>query len=61
LISLGIQFKNKPFAVGTRVEHLQELINQAQWGKLKINGLKAAEYKLTHSEDTTLPVYSFCM
>lgn len=61
MINRGVQFKAKPFAIGSRAEHPQELINTAQWGRPKINGLKAADYKLTFRRDDLLPVYSFCM
>jgi hypothetical protein len=57
----GIQFRSKPFAIGVRVEHPQEMINQSQWRLPKLPGVKAAEYKLTHTASTGLPVYSFCM
>lgn len=57
----GILFRSKPFAIGVRVEHPQELINQSQWYAAKLPGLKAAEYKLTHSTSNGIPVYSFCM
>lgn len=57
----GIQFRPKPFAIGVRVEHPQELINQSQWFTPKLSGIKAAEYKLTHTASNGLPVYSFCM
>ncbi len=57
----GIQFGSKPFAIGVRVEHPQELINHSQWRSPKLPGIKAAEYKLTHTASTGLPVYSFCM
>jgi len=61
LLSKGVKFQNKAFAIGSRVEHLQEVINLSQWGKRKIKGLKAAEYKLTYKAKNALPVYSFCM
>jgi uncharacterized protein len=57
----GVLFRTKPFAVGVRVEHPQELINQSQWQAVKLPGVKAAEYKLTHTTANGLPVYSFCM
>jgi uncharacterized protein len=57
----GIRFRTKPFAVGVRVEHPQELINQSQWHAAKLPGVKAADYKLTHTAANGLPVYSFCM
>jgi hypothetical protein len=57
----GIRFRSKPFALGVRVEHPQELINISQWGKANLSGLKAADYKLTHTATNGRPVYSFCM
>jgi uncharacterized FAD-dependent dehydrogenase len=61
LIMRGVEFRAKPFALGSRVEHPQELINLAQWGREKLPGAKAAEYRLTSRGDGTLPVYTFCM
>jgi uncharacterized FAD-dependent dehydrogenase len=57
----GILFRGKPFAVGVRVEHPQELINRAQWLSPRLPGVKAAEYRLTFTASNDLPVYSFCM
>ena len=61
LIKNGVQFKTKNFAVGCRVEHLQESINFAQWGCNRLKGVKAAEYRLTATNEGNLPVYTFCM
>ncbi len=61
LIRNGVPFRVKPFALGCRVEHSQELVNRAQWGRVCLPGLKAAEYRLTFQEKDRLPVYSFCM
>lgn len=61
LIQNKVQFHSKNFAIGCRVEHPQELINTAQWGKYSLPGVKAAEYRLTAKEDGCLPVYTFCM
>jgi len=43
------------------MEHRQEIINQAQWGNVKLPGVKAAEYRLTSPADGKHPVFSFCM
>lgn len=43
----GIQFRTKSFAIGSRAEHEQALINRAQWGVAELKGVKAAEYRLT--------------
>ncbi|MBU8891728.1 MAG: FAD-binding protein [Bacteroidales bacterium] len=61
LIKHGVQFRAKNFALGSRVEHPQEIINQAQWGRKQIPGVKAAEYRLTSNIGGKLPVYTFCM
>ena len=61
LMTRGIEFRTKNFAIGSRAEHLQTDINLAQWGTEKLPGIKAAEYKLTSEGDGKHPVYSFCM
>jgi uncharacterized FAD-dependent dehydrogenase len=61
LMRNGVPFRVKPFALGCRVEHAQELINKAQWGQADLPGVKAAEYRLTYKSQNRLPVYSFCM
>lgn len=61
LIDSGITFDVKPFAIGSRVEHPQPFINKARWGREKIEGLKAADYKLALSLGERGSVYSFCM
>lgn len=61
LIARGVQFHTKNFAIGCRAEHRQEEINRVQWGIGKLEGVKAAEYRLTSEADGKHPVYSFCM
>lgn len=61
LMKNGVPFRTKNFAIGCRIEHPQELINQAQWGCTSLPGVKAAEYRLTAKSDNGLPVYTFCM
>ena len=61
LMRNGVLFRTKPFAIGCRVEHPQELINMAQWGRKSLPGVKAAEYRLTSTGGGNLPVYTFCM
>jgi len=61
LIRRGVAFRTKPFALGSRVEHHQEFINFAQWGREELPGVKAAEYRLTSRGNGDLPVYTFCM
>lgn len=61
LMQNGVLFRTKNFAIGSRMEHPQELINIAQWGKTKLPGVKAAEYRLTSKGHNREQVYSFCM
>ena len=61
LIKRGVIFRTKNFALGSRMEHPQEIINLAQWGKESLPGVKAAEYRLTSPGDGKHQVYSFCM
>ncbi|MCK5672236.1 MAG: FAD-dependent oxidoreductase, partial [Spirochaetales bacterium] len=61
LMNHGVKFRVKNYALGSRIEHSQELINEAQWGVSSLNGVKAAEYRLTANIDGLLPVYTFCM
>lgn len=61
LIGRGVPFRIKNFAIGMRAEHPQRLINKAQWGVETLPGVKAAEYRLTATQNINKPVYSFCM
>ena len=60
LISNGVLFTTKPFAIGFRVEHLQEELNFSMWRKRSLPGVKAAEYHLTADCDPG-HVFTFCM
>lgn len=52
----------KSFAVGVRIEHKQNFINKAQYGKFANSPyLGAAEYKLSTHLDNGRSVYTFCM
>jgi uncharacterized FAD-dependent dehydrogenase len=59
----GVRLEPKPFAMGLRVEHPQELINEIQYGKWHRHPeLPPADYFLTaRIEDMNRSVYSFCM
>ncbi|MFO7868636.1 MAG: FAD-dependent monooxygenase [Bacteroidales bacterium] len=54
-----IHIEAKPTAMGVRVEHPQEFINNNQYNGIQSAYLPPAEYKLTHTSDKG--VYSFCM
>ena len=55
-----LTIENKAFAIGVRVEHLQEMIGRSQYGEA-YKSLPAADYKLTHQCENGRGVYSFCM
>lgn len=59
----GIGIINKPFAIGVRIEHPQELIDKAQYGSFAGHRLLgAADYALVyHTADKKRTAYSFCM
>ena len=61
LLERKIPMKSKSFAVGVRVEHPQNLINENQYGKNYPESLPAAAYKLTRKVADERGVYSFCM
>ena len=57
----NINLEPKPFAIGLRVQHPQEMINKNQYGNNYNNTLPTASYKLTYRTKTGRGVYSFCM
>lgn len=57
----ALQMSPKAFAVGVRVEHPQQMINEAQYAMAKDDRLKAADYKLTYTTSKGRNVYTFCM
>ncbi|OOB77390.1 MAG: hypothetical protein BEN19_02025 [Epulopiscium sp. Nuni2H_MBin003] len=57
----NIRIEQKPFAMGVRIEHLQEWINKSQYGDFYDNpNLGASEYKVTYNKGDR-SVYSFCV
>lgn len=61
LYDTKIRFRQKPFSMGYRIEHLQEDINRAQYGESEeASLLPPADYHIVeHVGDRV--VYSFCM
>ena len=56
---MGIKMESKPFAMGVRIEHPQQKINESQYGRHD-PVLPPADYKLVrHLDEKT--VYTFCM
>ena len=65
---VGVHMEQKPFSVGVRIEHPQQLINRSQYGKAASHpALGAADYKLSmhlrpqKGEEQGRGVYTFCM
>ena len=63
LLGCGVRMEQKPFAVGIRVQHRQEIVNLAQYGTEEPPAnLEAAEYVLKCAVTRVgRAVYSFCM
>ena len=60
LYELGIEMERKPFSMGVRIEHKQEAVDLAQYGRAR-GELPAADYSLNvHLPDGT-SAYTFCM
>lgn len=58
----GVRMEIKPFALGLRVEHPQELINRIQYGRGgEGKALPPAEYTLAMRTTAGRSLYSFCM
>ena len=60
LLNNGLKMEPKPFAIGLRIQHPQELINISQYGE-KYKILPPASYKLTYQTKDKRGVYTFCM
>ena len=61
LVEKPINMESKPFAVGLRVEHSQDMINRSQYGESFSENLAASPYKVTAKASDGRGVYSFCM
>jgi uncharacterized FAD-dependent dehydrogenase len=58
----GVPLERKPFAMGLRVEHPQEIIDRIQYGAPRDSNLPAADYAVTWNNRVTgRSAYSFCM
>ncbi len=62
LIADGVYIEQKPFSVGVRIEHPQELINKIQYGDFAGHPLLgAADYRMVVHLPNGRNVYTFCM
>ena len=61
LLKKNLKIEFKPFAIGIRIEHQQQLIDYIQYGaNVRSEFLPPASYRLVHN-DGSRSVYSFCM
>ena len=62
LDAAGVPMEQKPFSVGVRIEHRQQMIDRAQYGAAAGHAmLGAAEYRLHAKLPDGRGIYSFCM
>jgi uncharacterized protein len=62
LFDRGVYIEAKPFSLGFRIEHPQNIVDRARFGPSAGNPiLGAADYKLVHHAANGRSVYSFCM
>jgi uncharacterized FAD-dependent dehydrogenase len=58
----GVAMEQKPFSIGARIEHPQELVDKAQFGDFAGHArIGKGEYKLVHHCSNGRTAYSFCM
>lgn len=58
----SVPLQRKPFAMGLRIEHPQELINRIQYGTAKQPTLPSADYAVAWNNSSSgRSAYSFCM
>jgi len=62
LCGLGVAATRKPFSIGLRIEHSQQSVNRAQYGRFAGHpALPPAEYRLSAHLRDGRGVYTFCM
>lgn len=62
MLNKYVTLEPKPFAIGVRIEHRQDMINKAQYGDYAEHPkLGAADYKFVHKCKNGRSVYTFCM
>lgn len=62
MLNKKLNMEPKPFAIGVRIEHPQNMINEGQYGELAGHpSLGPADYKFVHKCKNGRSVYTFCM
>ncbi len=61
LLGSGVRMVQKPFSIGVRIEHPQEIVDRAQYGSADFSGIIGpADYQLFYKTGGRT-AYSFCM
>lgn len=60
LFNMGVMMEQKPFSAGVRIEHIQDDVNLAQWGRMSRFIKGSAEYAM-HARFDGRAAYTFCM
>lgn len=60
LLNSGVALERKPFAIGVRIEHLQERISEAQYGEAWTR-LPPSDYRLSCHLPNGRSAFSFCV
>ena len=61
LNDIGLPMEPKPFSMGVRIEHKQEMVDALQYGGKRPNGIPPADYKLSCHLPDGNSAYTFCM
>ena len=61
LYQKNVKMIQKPFAMGVRIEQKQSDINLSQYGKVSVDGLPNADYKLVAHLPNGRSIFTFCM
>lgn len=61
LQELGISMEAKPFSMGVRIEHSQQMIDRSQYAMSHGGAIPAADYKLSCHLPDGNSAYTFCM
>lgn len=61
LYERNAEIKQKPFAMGVRIEQKQSDVNMSQYGAERIDGLPNADYKLVAHLPNGRSIFTFCM
>ena len=61
MVRCGVKAEQRPIAIGARVEHPQQLIDQSRYGRERGSELPPASYRLSMNRDDGRSAHTFCM